>query len=376
MMPLRGLLALPFLLTESAAVPNIAQEKFVAPTSFKQGCSGLRPQAAAVGETLYFLPTPGSAPLAFQTFNTKSKKWDSLPITETRVGSMLDGASFTAAGDFLVVSGGKSKHVLALNTKTGKWTAAKDMANSQENACAIGCRGYFYSMTGDMVKADDEEGRRLKPANRQVYRYNFTSGEVLENNGKKSRGGAGCGCDPVVDRLFWAGGFSNSGVTADVEMWSADPFKRRGEPTFSTSQKRRDVGAAVCNGKFIVAGGTDGKAASNTVDIFQTNSSTGGSRVTVKLGAALKLPRVACLGGRVALISGGDAGKGGCNTKVFLLDTATELTEGASLPVFDGALNAAGQVSVATDEAAGSVMFFDGHTGDLFTLSSEETLLV
>merc|ERR1712130_457826 len=113
----------------------------------------------------------------------------------------------------------------------------------------------------------------------------------------------------------------NSGITSDVEMWSADPLKRRGQPQFSTSEKRRDVGATVCGGFFIVAGGSDGKTKSSTVDIFQTNSTTDGSRITMKLTTALSLPRVACLGGRYALISGGDAGTKSCNNQVFVIDT-------------------------------------------------------
>ena len=61
-------------------------------------------------------------------------------------------------------------------------------------------------------------------------RYNLTSGEHFENNGEKERGGAGCGCDAAANRVFWAGGFSDSGVTTDVEYWGADPLHRGGEP--------------------------------------------------------------------------------------------------------------------------------------------------
>merc|ERR1712196_315419 len=124
---------------------------------------------------------------------------------------MLAGASFAGVeaalpgiDDFLVVSGGHSKNVLAYSIQKKTWQELKTLSNSNANACSLGCQGYWLMMTGDTVKDVTE-----KPANRQVYRYNITSGEAYENNGEKTRGGAGCGC--TDNRAFWGGGFSNSG---------------------------------------------------------------------------------------------------------------------------------------------------------------------
>merc|ERR1712222_131667 len=121
-------------------------------------------------------------------------------------------------------------------------------------------------MTGDMKK--EEMGLTVsKPANRQEYRYNLTSGEHFEVNGEKQRGGAGCACDEAANtgagRAFWAGGYSNSGLTTQVEMWQVNPNKRGGQPIFKMSAARRDVGAVACGGRLVVVGGKDGN-----VDVF------------------------------------------------------------------------------------------------------------
>ena len=102
-----------------------------------------------------------------------------------------------------------------------------------------------------MSKMIPANGRLLKPANRQVYRYNLTSGEHFENSGKKERGGAGCGCDPVANRVFWEGGSSNSGLSDNVEVWGVDPLHRGGEPIFKADTSLRDVGATACGGYFV-----------------------------------------------------------------------------------------------------------------------------
>merc|ERR1712139_413762 len=151
------------------------------------------------------------------------------------------------------------------------------------------------------------------------YRYNLTSGEHFEVNGEKERGGAGCGCDESANdgagRAFWAGGYSNSAITDQIEMWSVDPNKRGGQPIFKMSEARRDVGAAVCGGRFIVAGGANGKSTYSIVDVFNSSSTTDGDMVTYEMGVALKSPQVSCLAGRVALISAGGT------SQVFALDT-------------------------------------------------------
>jgi len=358
---------------------SIASVSITAPTPGKTSCKG-SPQGVALDGTFYFLPTPGNAP-SITTYTPASKSWDTIPIPDsTPVPKMLEGASFAAVkaalpgiDDFLVVSGGRSKNVVAYNVQKKSWTSMKPLSNSISDNCAVGCYGYWLTMTGDMSKDDDTvpeaantTARRVgKPANRQVYRYNLTSGEAYENNGEKQRGGAGCGC--ADDRAFWAGGFSDSGISSDVESWGVDPFHRRGEPSFGTSTKRRDVGAAACGGYFVVAGGTDGKHALASVDVFNASSSTGGKpSATYNLGDALTLPRVACLGDRYAVISGGIAGST-CNSKVYVLDTTSMPTNGAALPTTSSPLSSKGQVAVASD-GSGTAMFFDGATGDVLNI--------
>ena len=69
---------------------------------------------------------------------------------------------------------------------------------------------------------------------------------------------AECGCDPNAPgggRVFFAGGFSDGGVTDQVGVWGADPLHRGGEPVFKMSPSRRDVGSAACGGFFVAVGG-------------------------------------------------------------------------------------------------------------------------
>ena len=209
-----------------------------------------------------------------------------------------------------------------------------------------------------------------KPANRQVYRYNITSGEHFENNGEKERGGAACGCDADANRVFWAWGFSDSGVTTDVEYWGADPLHRRGEPQRSTSGKRRDVGGVACGGLFVAAGGNDGKTSQSTIDIWVANSTaTSGQDRTLQLGVPLNVPKVECLGGRHVLISGGVTSKSSCNALVMHFDTRSLPVDGATVDQLDGALaGVTGAVASATDVGSGAVVFFDGAAGELLSL--------
>lgn len=325
----------------------------------------------------YFLPTPGSA-ASIMTYTLATKAWGAIPIpASSGVIGMLNGASFAAVkatqagiSDFIVVSGGRSNKVVSYEVQTGSWKQHKTLSNSITDACATSCKGYWFTMTGDFAADDALNGSAIamfKPANRQVYRYNLTSGEAFEVNGEKQRGGAGCGCDAASNRVFWAGGFSDSGITDAVEIWGADPLHRRGEPEFSESVKRRDSGGVGCGGKFIVAGGDDGKSTYAVVDVFVANSTTGGKAgQSYTLGEALKAPRVACLAERYAVISGGMAGAA-CNTKVYVIDTSDLTTGTRAAAVLAQELPVTGQVAVATDGSS-SAVFFDGATGSVITV--------
>jgi hypothetical protein len=53
----------------------------------------------------------------------------------------------------------------------GTWKQHKAMTNKQRNSCSTSCRGFWYSMTGDMAKAGPDSGVSAsvgKPENRQV----------------------------------------------------------------------------------------------------------------------------------------------------------------------------------------------------------------
>ena len=80
--------------------------------------------------------------------------------------------------------------------------------------------------------------------------------QMFENNMEKERAGAACACWPSADplvpgRVFFAGGIDDAGVTDNVEMWGADPLKRRGQPCFKMSNKKSDVGGTTCNGYLV-----------------------------------------------------------------------------------------------------------------------------
>jgi len=325
----------------------------------------------------YFYPTAGSS---IVTYTESTSSWGSIDISSSPVAKISKGVSFVAVpaaspafDDFLVVSGGGSKQVAAYSIQKKTWKVLPGLSNSISNNCAVGCDGYWLTMDGDIsgggsrrrkmtVEGLLEDGQVPvgKPANRQVYRYNVTSGETQVNNGEKSRGGAGCGC--ADDRAFWAGGYSNSGLSADVETWGVMPgLHRGGEPSFSTKTARRDVGAATCGGTFVVAGGTSGKSGLNSIDVFNASSTTGGSPMAVyTMEDGLTMPRVACLNDQYAIISGGMAGKS-VNNKVYFIDTKAAIFAKAAVT-----LSTTGEVAVASD-GTGPAMFFDGTTGTILS---------
>lgn len=165
---------------------------------------------------------------------------------------------------FLVVSGGGTNRVVAYNLNTKNWTMQKGLEHNIKNSCSVGCRGLFFTMTGDFVKAATET---FKPSDRQIYSYNLTTGLQFENNGEKTRGGAGCACGEEAGVVFFAGGFSDAGVTSGVEVWRT-PLARRGEPKLDMGQHKRDLGGVGCGGKAVFAGGTDGgKVVYDTVQV-------------------------------------------------------------------------------------------------------------
>ena len=204
---MRRLLALAAVGTLASAAPTTAAPPAVTRRPVAAGTgAGVISAATAVRGVFYLLPARGAA-AALATYDPAAG-WGTIPVpASVPVMDMLDGPSFTGveavhAGldDFVVVSGGGTNHVVYYNVRTKTWAAAPPMRNAQKNACATSCRGFWYSMTGDMAKQageehaehddddNDDEGTGkprgiLKPQDRQVYRYNFTSGEHFENSG-------------------------------------------------------------------------------------------------------------------------------------------------------------------------------------------------
>ena len=313
------------------------------------------------------------------SYDVPTDTWGSIEAAE--VATMTSGVSMaavrdTGAGvDYLVVSGGGSNRVMAYSIQGKAWKPQKPLLHSISNSCSLGCRGLFYTMTGDFKKDDSSAApaavRSGKPSDRQIYAYNLTSGLVFANNGEKTRGGAGCACGEKAGVVFFAGGFSDAGVSDQVEVWRY-PLARRGEPKLSMGDPKRDVGGFGCGGMAIFAGGDDGKALSIHVEVWSASFNVSiPSTLSPKkytLSTALRAPRVGCLAGRYAVISGG-AGAKGCSSTVHLLDTANPPANGAALPVI-GTLNGTGTVAVASSLTGTSIGFFDGGVLDLYEVAS------
>ena len=345
------------------------------PVSLPYGAAaacGTRPQGAALNGVFYFLPTAGSelnASGRMVTYALKSATWGSIGLPSS-VQAMLTGISLTSVGDdFLVASGGGTHSVMVYSVSNGSWSAAPAMSHAQRDSCTVGCRGYWFSMTGDIVKEHELSPRpfQFKPADRQVYRYNLSSGEHFENNGEKQRGGAACGCDATTNRVFWAGGEDNSGISSNVEYWGASPFARRGQPMRSLKDKRRDVGGVGCGGAFVVAGGSDGKNVFDSVDVFIANSSATGGGLTLRMPSPIQVARVECVGDRYVTISGGLTPAATCNADVYVLDTQQLPATGSTLSALAGGalVGVRGALGSATDASSGAVMFFDGTAGEV-----------
>eukprot|EP00036_Acanthoecidae_sp_10tr_P005848 CAMPEP_0182952366 /NCGR_PEP_ID=MMETSP0105_2-20130417/61736_1 /TAXON_ID=81532 ORGANISM="Acanthoeca-like sp., Strain 10tr" /NCGR_SAMPLE_ID=MMETSP0105_2 /ASSEMBLY_ACC=CAM_ASM_000205 /LENGTH=288 /DNA_ID=CAMNT_0025092687 /DNA_START=44 /DNA_END=910 /DNA_ORIENTATION=- len=286
--------------------------------------------------------------------------------------NMLGGVSMAgvepptgSGGDsFLVVSGGGSHNVVSYNVATKNWTHQKGLQHSISNSCSMGCRGLFFTMTGDFKTG---AAQTFKPSDRQIYAYNLTSGMQLQNNGEKTRGGAGCACGDDAGVVFFAGGFSDAGITSGVEVWRT-PLARRGEPKLDMGQKKRDLGGAGCGGRAVFAGGDDGgHVVYNTVQVWHTAlNATNLNPSTYKMGAALRMPRVGCVANRYAVISGGLIDGKANNRAVFVLDTAFPPPPGSTLPQTVG-LNSTTSVAVAHSPSSGVTAFFDGSVVDIYS---------
>jgi hypothetical protein len=330
-------------------------------------------QSCAVKGTFFFLPSKKDDPV-IMTYSPGTSVWgtiaipDSVPVLQMLDGVSLVGVSSTDPGtsDFLVVSGGRTKNVVVYDIQNKKWFNAPGMDHAQANTCTVSCRGYWFSMTGDFTKSNSIGKRQLKPKNRRVYRYNLTSGERLENSAKKQRGGAACGCDEAADRVFWAGGFSDSGLTDNIGVWGADPLHRGGEPIFKLSSPKRDLGGTVCGSLFAVVGGTSKKSAQATIDIYMANATASGeSYLTLELNSSVISPKVECLKKRYVIISGGDIDGKTLNNDIQWFDSQNLPQKGAMIATLTAPLNLTGDIMSATDSSSGAVMFFDGQRGEI-----------
>ena len=118
------------------------------------------------------------------------------------------------------------------------------------------------------------------------------------------------------------------------------------------------------------------RTAFNASDPATTKSTS----YTLAGGAGIRSPRVACVGGRYALIAGGFTSAAACSPRVHLLDTINPPPAGSALPVIatlggsgSGAGAGGGAVAVAASMHGGAAGFFDGETLDVFELPTDET---
>ncbi len=441
--PLQASATLPAMTHTAVPVPPGAQ--------MKPGCA-TKEFGVTVRGVHYFLPTAGSAP-SIVTYTPATKAWGSLPITGEGAGIIksLDGCTMSGveaphAGldDYLVFGGGAgSNRVTQLNLNTKNWTMQKPLSHVTTNLCSSGCLGYAFFATGDFKAAqmetndndDDDDAASLsapasssfKPSDRQIQRYNLTSGQMEENNMEKTRAGAVCACYSKgastnytgpggnAPRVFFAGGQDDAGATDTVEMWLPAPdIKRRGEPEFSMSFSGRDRGGLVCGGRLVLAGGLGGvgqleaetranarhvgfsrrrrshpkpkpagKKLSNLVDVWMANTTgpvsatRGGGGATgspgvkpqqvYKLSEAVRLPKVVCLAERYVVIAGGHPAKGCFSSAMHLLDLDAPPPAGAPLPLLPFSLNSTASTfaAVALDDSA---LFFNGISAEVLRI--------
>jgi hypothetical protein len=262
---------LPLINVTSVVVPSSAQ--------LKPGCWQSRSLGAVVRGVFYFAPTAGSAPNVV-SYDPTTRTWDSIPISgagaaviKSLAGSTMAGVESVQPGvpDYLVFAGGVgSNAVTQYNFATKAWTTQQSrLSHVTDNLCSSGCLGFAFFATGDFKEQTQttDTPNAYKPSDRQIQRYNLTSGQMEENNMEKTRAGATCACYkglptpsgspiPGGSRVFFAGGQDDSGPTSSVEMWLPAPnIKRRGEPEFEMSFSGRDRGGLVCGGQLVLAGG-------------------------------------------------------------------------------------------------------------------------
>ena len=71
-------------------------------------------------------------------------------------------AGSSGLDDYLVVSGGRTANVVALNVRTGAFAAHRPLSHAMTNACGVGCRGFWFTQTGDIVKKAADEAAALQ----------------------------------------------------------------------------------------------------------------------------------------------------------------------------------------------------------------------
>ena len=404
----------PVLTYSPVAVPSSAQLK---PTCATRGLG------AVVRGIFYFAPGPGDAP-EIVSYDPKNSTWGSIDVAGAGSGVMRSIAGATMAGvaavqpgihDFLVFAGGEGSNVVTQFDLTSRvWSLQKSrLSHVTQNLCSSGCLGYAIFATGDFKKAADAVDASFKPSDRQIQRYNLTSGQMEENNMEKTRAGAVCACyegvstptgSPVPggSRVFFAGGQDDAGATDSVEMWLPAPnIKRRGEPEFSMSFSGRDRGGLVCGGHLVLAGGRGikkveaehskrrrrlssqrrrppapkpGKAELQSyVDVWLANetgpvtSDAHGSpgvkpKAVYHLSAAVAIPQVVCLADRYIVILGGHPAKGGCvSTAMHVLDLQQPPATGSTLPLLPYTLNSSASTFTALS-FGDTAMVYDGAT--------------
>lgn len=134
-----------------APVGNWTWQAIPAPpagTAFRSVC-GTRPQAATVGGTVYFLPTPGTTAANLLAFSPGSGAWSTVPLpADTGVMGMLNGGtmagvtSITGGDNYIVVSGGGTNAMSSYAIGGKTWVHGQPMSHRTVNSCSIGCLGW------------------------------------------------------------------------------------------------------------------------------------------------------------------------------------------------------------------------------------------
>jgi len=374
----------------SDAQSSIAYFNTTAPVAFKQQC-GNKVLGAGINGKFYFLPTVGSTIPILQVFDVSTKDWSNIPIpTSTGVFSYLSKASMVAvkpdpdwgpADSWLVFGGGKNTagkgtgHIVAYNINQKKWSnVAQTLSPATWDLCGVGCGGSALFATGDAKF--DSKLNSYKPSYRQLQRLNLTTMTLQTVNMEKEHYGAACACGQFngTRYSYWGGGQDPVGkksITDQVEVWQIlENGMHRVHDIWKLSKGKMHLTALTCGGKLIIAGGENGNAVYNVVEVWDLSEDpiTNSTKLTYTIPIPVSEPGMGCLSDKYVLIAGGftTSKKNVCSSRISLLDTSVLPPAGSVLPLMNTSLTQ--PLTIASAYDGNTVMFFDGVIGHVFTV--------